>query len=267
MNNGLRKAFGAVLIIVSALLGLTFLQTMLAFISMPWCIIGLIICLSVIFVVLFYNKLKTKRPIRLLLNVYIGALVIGSIYIGTLSVFIISASMNTPQAAVAAGTFSSETPQTVIVLGCQTINGYPSEMLKARLDKAAEYMNENAAAVCIVSGGKGDNEIEPESVTMKSYLITKGISETRIYTEEKSRNTQQNLAFSYEIIEKTGLPRDVVVVSEGYHLYRAQRQAEKLGLSAFTLPADSHDAWYALPSCWLRECIAITRDYAAELFG
>ena len=267
MNKGLKKAFGAVLIVISALLGLTFLRTMFAFISMPWCIIGLVICLSVIFMVLFYNKLKTKRPIRLLINAYIGLLIIGTAYIGILSTFIISASMNTPQAAVAAGTFSAETPQTVIVLGCQAINGYPSEMLRARLDKAAEYMNENPSAVCITTGGQGGNEIEPEAVTMKRYMITKGISDSRIYTEENSRNTQQNLAFSYEIIEKTGLPRDVVIVSEGYHLYRGQRQAEKLGLSAFTLPAESHDAWYALPSCWLRECIAITRDYVAELFA
>lgn len=267
MNNGLRKAFGAVLIIISALLGLTFFRTMLEFISMPWCIIGFVVCLSVILVVVFYGKLKEKRQIRLLLNIYIGALIIGCAYIGTLSTFMVSAIMNTPQAAVSAGTFSAETPQTVIVLGCQAINGYPSEMLRARLDKAAEYLEENPSAVCIVTGGQGDNEIEPEAVSMKRYLVTEGISEERIYTEENSRNTQQNLSFALEIIEKSGLPKDVVIVSEGYHLYRAQRQAEKLGLSAFTLPADSHDAWYALPSCWLRESIAITRDYAAELFS
>lgn len=267
MKKGLRIAFGTVLLILSVLLGLSFLAASVARLSFPWSYVGLFICLSVIFLLKYYKKLKTNRKIRIVMNTYIGLLTVGIIYMGFVSTFMISAMLNTPQAAVSAGTFSVGQPQTVIVLGCQTLDGRPSAMLKARLDKAAEYLADNPDAVCIASGGQGGNEIEPEAVTMERYLITKGIDKNRIYTEENSTNTQENIKFSAEIIEKENLPEAVVVVSEGYHLYRAGRQAEKNGLSALTLAADSHSAWYALPSCWLRETLAITRDYAVELFS
>ena len=266
MNERVKRVFCAVLFIVFGLLGLSFLHTILAGISMPWCIIGFVVCLSVIFMPIYYKKLRKKPIIRRCIKVY-GVLVgVGCAYIGVLSLFMVSAMMNTPQNAVAAGTFSQTAPQTVIVLGCQTINGYPSEMLKSRLDKAAEYLAENPTAVCITTGGQGGNEIEPEAVTMKRYLITKGIEDKRIYAECMSKNTQENLAFASEILHQHNLPNDLVIVSEGYHLYRSQRQAEKLGFNAMVLAADSHNAWYALPSCWLRESVAITRDYVAEMF-
>lgn len=267
MKERLKKIFGAVLFIICTLLGLTFLRTIFAFIAMPWCIIGLVICLSVILLLIYYRKLMKIRFLRLLIRIYTVVLAVGTVYIVMLSSFMVSAFMNTPQNAVSAGTFSIGTPQTVVVLGCQAINGYPSEMLKSRLDKAVDYMKENPYTVCIVTGGQGGNEIEPEAVTMKRYMITNGIDKSRIYTEENSTNTQENIAFMAEIIMNENLPQDIVIVSEGYHLYRARRQAEKHGFSPLTLPADSHDAMFALPSCWLRECIAITRDYAADILG
>ena len=53
----------------------------------------------------------------------------------------------------------------IIVLGAQIYERGPSAVLRFRLDKAVEYLNENPQTKCIVSGGKGSNEPCSESLT------------------------------------------------------------------------------------------------------
>ena len=113
--------------------------------------------------------------------------------------------------------------------------------------------------------GQGSDEIEPEAVSMERYLITKGIEKERIYKEDKAKNTEENLKFSAEIIKNKQLPENVIIVSESYHVYRGTRNAEKQGLKASALAAPTNTLW-ALPSYWLREIFAISRDFAADLF-
>lgn len=258
---------GAVLLTVSGLLLLSFIVTMMAGIVNHGNVIGSIVCLSVMLLYIFYGELKKipfLRTVSLCLTVF---LCIAALYTGVVSVFIISGMMNTPQRAVQAGTFSASEPHTVIVLGCKANNGYPSRMLAARLNAAAEYLDENPEAVCILSGGQGADEIEPEAESMYRYIITLGIDESRLYKEEQSRNTEENIAFSKRIIEEEALSREVVIISESYHVFRGVRQAEKYGLNATAVSAAPTGVWWALPSYWVREVFALSRDFAAEVFG
>ena len=62
----------------------------------------------------------------------------------------------------------------IIVLGAQVRKDGPSPVLKYRLDKAVEYLNENPDTVCIVSGGQGSNEPWSEAEGMARYLQEKG---------------------------------------------------------------------------------------------
>lgn len=253
-----------IVIAVCALLINSFLITMLAGIVNHGNVIGAIGCLVVISAVILYEKYKDKRPVRIFSKAVFISAGAFAVYCGVISLFMLSGMMNTPQKAFQAGTGGTREPETVIVLGCKTLNGAPSVMLAARLDKAAEYLSENPQAVCIVTGGQGGDEIEPEAVTMERYLITKGIDKSRIYTEDKATNTEENISFSNEIIERENLPRNVIIVSESYHVYRGMRNARKLGLSAAALPAPTNTPW-ALPSYWLREIFAVSRDYAVDL--
>ena len=68
---------------------------------------------------------------------------------------------------------------------------------------------------------------------------------------------------SFEELEEK-LPENVVIVSESYHVYRGMRNAQKQGLNAASLPAPTNTPW-ALPSYWLREIFAVSRDFAADL--
>lgn len=230
-------------------------------------VIGLIICPVVIIIMLLYNKYREFKAFRIAAKTFGIVMTVGCVYCGIVSAFIIGGMMNTPQKALQTGTGGSAAAETVIVLGCKTINGAPSLMLAARLETAAEYLLENPQAMCVVSGGQGNDEIEPEAVTMKQFLIAKGINENRIYTEENSRNTEENLLYSKAVIDEQGLSENVVIVSEFYHVYRGMRNAEKQGLKPSALPAPMNRTIWALPSYWLREIMAITRDYAVDLLA
>ncbi len=230
-------------------------------------VIGLILCLTVILVVLLYNKYREIKPFRVAAKVFAAVMTVCCIYGGVVSAFMISGMLNTPYKEATTAMTSYSPPTTVIVLGCKTINGQPSLMLKSRLDMAVEYLKINQSAVCIVSGGKGSDEIEPEAVTMERYLISNGINKDRIYREENSRNTEQNIMYSKAVIDEHNLSENVIVVSEAYHVYRGMRNAEKQGLTTTALPAPMSRTIWALPSYWLREIMAITRDYAYDLLN
>lgn len=254
-------------ITICIILSLSFLITMSRNIVNMGNVIGLVVCLIVIFSLLFYNKYKNIKPLRLCTKVFAMLMAVGCIYCSIVSTFMISGMMNTPEKALQTGTDGAAAEETVIVLGCKTINGHPSMMLAARLETAAEYLAENPQAVCIVSGGKGSDEIESEAATMERFLITKGISKDRIYKEENSRNTEQNLLYSKSVIDEHNLSENVVIVSEQYHVYRGMRNAKKQGLVPSALPAPMNRTIWAIPSYWLREIIAITRDYVFDLLN
>jgi len=152
-----------------------------------------------------------------------------------------------------------DSPSAVIVLGCQVKGRRPSKMLARRLDAAVTYLNEHPEFPCIVSGGKGDDEEISEALCMKNYLTEKGISESRIIMEDRSTTTVENLIFSGELLDSMGLPRSIVLVTDGYHQYRAQLIAEKQGFDKVgAVSADTELRF--ITTYWVREWIAILHE-------
>lgn len=246
----------------------TFLITIASGIANHGNVIGSVVCGIVIFNTILYRLYNINKAVRIIGRIIKGFTFAAAAYTIVISVFIIGGMFNSPPKAESVPVINENEQnytETVIVLGCKANNGHPSLMLKARLDKAAEYLAENPQAVCLLTGGQGADEIEPESVSMERYLLTKGIDKERIYREESSRNTEENLLFSKSIIDEQNLPRKVIIVSEIYHVYRGTRHAEKLGLEAYSLPALSENTVWALPSYWIREIFAISRDFVYEI--
>lgn len=104
----------------------------------------------------------------------------------------------------------------------------PSPVLKYRLDKAVEYLNENPDTVCIVSGGQGSNEPWSEAEGMARYLQEKGIDTARILTEDQSQTTGQNITNSKKLMKEGA---SVGIVTNNFHVFRALQIAKKYGLS------------------------------------
>ncbi|MBR6242047.1 MAG: YdcF family protein [Ruminococcus sp.] len=144
---------------------------------------------------------------------------------------------------------------TLVVLGCKVKNGRPSNMLQRRLDAAYEYLSQNGDTCVIVSGGQGSDELISEALCMKEYLTGRGISPDRIFMEDKSVNTRENLRFSQEIIKREGLPEDITIVTDGFHQLRSHMLADDLGIKAYSISADTR--WWLLPTYWVREWFGV----------
>ena len=123
-----------------------------------------------------------------------------------------------------------ERTEAVIILGCQVRGEMPSQMLKRRLDAALEVLDENPEAVCVMSGGRGNGEDISEAECMRRYLTAAGIDEARLYAEDKSTSTRENIAFSAEILEKLGISENIMLVTNEFHQYRAYIYARREGL-------------------------------------
>jgi len=260
--------FFAALRIIAALVCAFLLYTFLYTISLNQInhgnVVGTAFCVSVILLVILYPWLKKRKPLRIAARLAGAVLLVFTLYCGVISAVIASEMIHGEDRAVAASAAGGGTPQTVIVLGCQVLGEEPSPMLTLRLEKAEEYLRANPGAVCVVTGGMGGNENITEAEAMRRYLVNHGISEERIYTESESRNTTENIRFAARIIAEEELPDNVVVVSECYHIYRGVRQARLAGLNASGICPSSDPVIKTLPSYWLREIFAITRDF---IFG
>lgn len=144
--------------------------------------------------------------------------------------------------------------ETLIVLGCGVYGTKPSLALIERMNKAIKFLKQNDVK-CIVSGGQGRLEDISEAKAMFTYMTQQGIDSNRIYQEDKSKNTDENIRFSKKIIEEKKLNQSIALVTQNYHMYRSMRIAKKYGFNCSGIVAKSR--WYATPCYWLREVLAI----------
>ena len=144
----------------------------------------------------------------------------------------------------------------VIVLGAGLRGERPTLVLKRRMDTAIDYLNENPDSVAILSGGKGEGEHISEAEAMARYFAQKGIASSRYIKEDHSASTQENFLYSQAIIhDRFGADAAVVFVTTDFHVYRARRVAQKLGMHVNGIAAQ--DVWYISLNNHLRECVAV----------
>ncbi len=179
-----------------------------------------------------------------------GAILLaGAVYVSVLSVKMYSQQSNEP-----------EEPKLLIVLGCKVKGTYPTKMLRRRCDAAVAAMKAHPEIVCVVSGGQGRNEQISEAEAMRRYLTDHGIDGSRIIMEDKSTSTAENIRFSFDITDKLGLGRDITIVTDGYHQYRASLIAKKNGAERVTAcSADTEPRF--VPTYWVREWFGLTHFY------
>lgn len=147
--------------------------------------------------------------------------------------------------------------KTVVVLGCKVRGETPSKYLYDRCMAAVDYLNKNPDAVVIASGGQGAGESISEAQCIENILLENGIDESRIYKEEKSTNTNENIKFSNDIINEKGFSRDVTVVTNEFHEYRAKLYCDKYGLNFHS--KCSYSAHYSYLTFYTREVMGIVK--------
>lgn len=144
---------------------------------------------------------------------------------------------------------------TAVVLGCSVRGTKPSRILEERLNAAYDYLIENPKAYCVLSGGQGRDEDISEAECMYRYLTERGIEEERLFCEDKSTTTEENLQFSQKLLEEQGIAGDITIVTSEFHAYRAAKMAEHLEMNSYSTP--SHTFLVYLPTYYVRELYGI----------
>ena len=172
-----------------------------------------------------------------------------------LAVTFLTAFFATLGSIISHSNYTATDQSTVIVLGCQIRGSNPSGSLKNRCKVAAEYLEEHPDAVCIASGGQGSDEDLSEGQCIYNLLTERGIDGSRIYIEDKSTSTDENIANSVKIIEENGLSKEVAVATSDYHEKRASMICKKNGLTAYSVPARATK--WARPTFFTREVFGV----------
>lgn len=195
----------------------------------------------------FIKRLCQNIPGRIFVSMFTVLLAFCIGFAGFLTIRMISSINNLP-----------DKPCTVVVLGCHVKGTKPSYMLARRLDAAYDYMIENPDVKCIVSGGKGSGEDISEADAMKLYLMDKGIDSERILKEGRSTNTLENISFSKEVLNENDLGSEIVIITDGFHQYRASLIAEKLELDSYSKSCYTRPE--LVPTYWVREWFALAKE-------
>lgn len=124
-----------------------------------------------------------------------------------------------------------------IVLGAKVNGETPSLALKYRLDAALNYANEHPNVQLILSGGQGTGEAISEAQAMENYVVANGLSKDRLLLENKSTSTYENILFSKALLPE-GVA-EVTIISNDFHLARAQKLASKLDLTTDVIAAQT----------------------------
>ncbi len=157
-----------------------------------------------------------------------------------------------------------ETNSTVVILGCQVRGTRPTLMLYDRMNTALEYINENPDSKIIASGGKGQGESISEAEAIKTYLVSQGVDEDRIFIEDKSVNTDENIKFSSKIIKDNNLNTNVAIATDGFHQFRSFCFAKENGLNSSAISVKTR--WYFTASYYSRELLAIGKMLLLKFF-
>lgn len=149
----------------------------------------------------------------------------------------------------------------IIVLGCKVQeDGTLSHMLEDRMKRGIALQKADAAPKLLVSGDHGREDYD-EVAAMKKAAVDAGVASEDVFMDHAGFSTYDTM---YRAKEVFGAER-VIIVTQGYHLYRAVYIARALGLEAYGVDADyrSYVGQFARD---VREVLARVKDFGMCVF-
>src|SRR5262245_23430102 len=127
----------------------------------------------------------------------------------------------------------------IVILGSMVYPGArPGPALTRRTQHAMALFQAGLAPVIICSGGQGTNESDTEAAVACRLAAALGAPPTALLLEDRARSTEENALDTAVLMAAHGW-HTVVVVSDGYHLYRADLLFRRAGLTPFPSPAQA----------------------------
>lgn len=164
---------------------------------------------------------------------------------------------------------SARRADVIIVLGSAVWpGGRPSPSLNARTQHAIALYQSGYAPYLIFCGGLGGNP-PTEAEVMRRLAASAGVPASVMILEDQSHSTDESLANAKALMDARGM-KSAIIVSDPFHLFRAEIIARDLGIEAYgsgarhspTYTRTNQRVWYTL-----RESIALVWYYATRIAG
>ena len=126
----------------------------------------------------------------------------------------------------------------IVVLGAAEYRGRPSPVFKARLDHALDLFRQGQAPRILTTGGAGGDPQFTEGGVGRAYLVSHNVPSEAIVVEPEAESTAQSTAAAAEIMHRMGLA-SCILVSDGYHIFRARRMLAAQGFKVYGSPRPS----------------------------
>jgi uncharacterized SAM-binding protein YcdF (DUF218 family) len=157
----------------------------------------------------------------------------------------------------------------IIVLGSAVWpGGRASPSLNARTQHAIALYQAGYAPYLIFCGGIGGNP-PSEAEVMRRLAISAGVPADALILEDQSHSTEENLANAKKVMDARG-GHSAIVVSDPFHLYRAEIIARDLGIEAYGSGASTSPTYARADlrvQYTVREAIALVWYYTTRVVG
>lgn len=194
---------------------------------------------------------KNKPVMGVIILLLASALVLVSLF--TINAYVIS---SVQDRIITLGEAVSIEADCILILGAGVWEDRrPSHMLEDRLLLGIELYKNGASDRLLMSGDHGRKEYDEVNV-MKQFAMDKDIVSEHIFMDHAGFSTYESLYRARDIFEAG----KIIIVTQGYHLYRALYIAEKLGLESYGVAADPRQ-YVGQEKRLLREVLARVKDF------
>lgn len=125
-----------------------------------------------------------------------------------------------------------------VVLGAAAWDDEPSPVLRERINHSIWLYENGYVNKIIFTGGKGEGDKDAESEVARDYAIKNNVNPEDILIETKSKITEENLKYAYEIAVEQDF-NTFTIVSDPLHMKRAIVMAKNIGMEAYSSPTQS----------------------------
>ena len=144
----------------------------------------------------------------------------------------------------------------ILVLGAGVkADGTPSHMLEDRLRGAVALYEAGVSDVLLLSGDNSGEDYDEVSAMVR-YCLEHGVPESAIVRDDIGFSTSESV---YNTVRTLGY-RDIIVVTQEYHLYRAMYMVKRMGADADGFATD-YRAYSMQIKRDVREYVARCKDF------
>lgn len=203
--------------------------------------------------------MKKKKLVLIIICVLLGLFLLGLLLVAG---FNLAVTASADQYILSAEDAASlEDMDCILVLGCKVHgDGDPSDMLEDRLIQGVALYEMGAAPKLLMSGDHGQTDYD-EVDAMKRFAVDRGVPTADVFMDHAGFSTYESMYRARDVFAA----KKIIIVTQGYHLYRAVYIARALGLEAYGVSADLRN-YSGQSGRDFRELLARVKDFWICIF-